>query len=182
MEAAVWAALAGVLGIVLGRVWDFRLEAARWRRDQRIRVYEDLAAAYYAAREPLRALAMSEPGTSEAEVAVIRVLEIGVAWNRGLVATWLHGSPPVTAAARQFDLKLSRLFGEARSTRMDWEEFARAHRATEEGLEAFIEAVRRELKHPRLDVKLRISCLSPRLSDDQARPQSTSQLDESVNS
>lgn len=44
MDTAVLVALAGVFGIVLGRVWDFRLEAARWRRDQRVRVYEGLAA------------------------------------------------------------------------------------------------------------------------------------------
>lgn len=44
METAVLAALAGLVGIVLGRVWDFRLEVVRWRRDQRVRVYEALAA------------------------------------------------------------------------------------------------------------------------------------------
>ncbi len=60
METAVLASLAGLFGIVLGRVWDLRLEAVRWRRDQRVRVYEDLAATYYAAREPLLVLAMAQ--------------------------------------------------------------------------------------------------------------------------
>jgi hypothetical protein len=41
METAVVAALAGLFSIVIGRVWDLRLEAVRWQRDQRIRVYED---------------------------------------------------------------------------------------------------------------------------------------------
>jgi hypothetical protein len=76
METAVVAALAGLFGIVLGRVWDLRLEAVRWRRDQRVHVYEDLATTYYAAREPLWVLAMTEPDTPEAGAAAIRALAL----------------------------------------------------------------------------------------------------------
>jgi len=82
METAVLAALAGLFGIVLGRVWDLRLEAVRWRRDQRVRVYEDMAATYYAAREPLLGLAMAKPGTPEADAAAIRALAIAAEWGR----------------------------------------------------------------------------------------------------
>ncbi len=156
METAVLAALAGLLGIILGRVWDFRLEAVRWRRDQRIRVYENLAATYYAAREPLASMAMAEPSTPEKDAAAIRALDIAAEWNRLVVATWLHGSLPVTATLQQFDRQLSRLFDKARANRLTWEEFAEEHRTTEEYLEAFIEAVRRELKHPPLRVGIRI--------------------------
>lgn len=156
METAAVAALTGLLGIVLGRVWDFRLEVVRWRRDQRVRIYEDLAATYYAAREPLLSMALTEPGTPEADAAEIRALGIAAQWNRGVVATWLHGSPPVTATLQKFDHQLSRLFDKARACRLTWDEFADEHRATEESLEAFIEAVRQELKHPPLSVRIRI--------------------------
>lgn len=156
MEAAALVALAGLFGIVIGRVWDLRLEATQWRRDQCVRVYEGLAATYYAAREPLFAMARTEPGTPEADAASIRALSITAEWNRGVVATWLHGSPRVTAAIQQFDHQLSRLFDKARVSRMTWEEFADEHRATEESLELFVEAVRRELKNPPLRVSLRI--------------------------
>jgi len=165
MEAAVFAALAGLLGIVLGRVWDFRLEVARWRRDQRIRVYEDLAATYYAARVPLLAMAMAEPGTPEADHAAIRVLGIAADWNRNVVATWLHGSSRVTAAVQEFDHQLSCLFDKSRTCRLTWEEFATAHQSTEESLEAFLEAARQELKLPPLKVRVRI-LKSPAERDD----------------
>jgi hypothetical protein len=173
METAVLAALAGLFGIMLGRVWDLRLEAVRWRRDQRVRVYEDLAATYYAAREPLLGLAMAEPGTPEADVAAIRALAIAAEWNRGVVATWFHGSSLVTATLQQFDRQLSYLFDKTRVRRLTWEEFADEHRATEEGLEAFIEAVRQELKHPPLTVSVRIPRLPPPPSDGRVEPQAT---------
>ncbi len=160
METAVLAALAGLVGIVLGRVWDFRSEVVRWRRDQRVRVYEALAATYYAAREPLVSMAMAEPGTPEKDAAAIRALSIAAEWNRGMVATWLHGSPPVIAALQQFDRQLSELFNKARSRRLTWEQFAHEHRATEEGLKAFIEAVRKELKHPPVTVGIRLRDLA----------------------
>ncbi len=173
METAVLAALTGLFGIVLGRVWDLRLEAVRWRRDQRVRVYEDLAATYYAAREPLLGLAIAEPGTPEADAAAIRALAIAAEWNRGVVATWFHGSSPVTAILQKFDRQLSRLFDKARARRLTWEEFADEHQATEESLEAFIEAVRQELKHPPLKVRVRITPLPPLLSGNRAEPQAT---------
>lgn len=173
METTILVALSGLFGIVLGRVWDLRLEAARWRRDQRVRVYEDLAATYYAAREPLLGLAMAEPGTPEADAAAIRALAIAAEWNHGVVATWFHGSAPVTATLQQFDHRLSHLFDKARACRLTWEEFADEHRATEESLEAFIEAVRKELKYPPLKADVRIPRLPSPLSDGLADPRAT---------
>lgn len=156
METAVLAALAGLLGIALGRIWDLRSETVRWRRDQRVRVYEDLAATYYATREPLLGLAMAEPGTPAADAAAVRALAVAADWNRGVVATWFHGSSLVTATLRQFDAQLSCLFDKARTSRLTWEEFADEHRETEGGLEAFIEAVRQELKYPPLKVSVKV--------------------------
>src|SRR5215469_1009142 len=50
MDPVLLAALAGLAGIAIGRFWDARSEATRWRRDQRIRVYERLITAYYQVR------------------------------------------------------------------------------------------------------------------------------------
>ena len=68
MESAVIASLAALLGLVVGRYWDSHAEARRWQRDQRIRIYEQLAGAYYASREADRSVALLEPGTDEAGV------------------------------------------------------------------------------------------------------------------
>jgi hypothetical protein len=156
METALLAALTGLFGIALGRMWDFRLEVIRWRRDQRVRVYEDLAANYYAAREPMLTMAMTKPGTPEADAAVTRALSVVAEWNSRMVATWLHGSPIVTAALQEFDRELTLLFDKARTCCLTYEEFAYEHRATEHGLEVLIDAIRQELKNPRLNIKLRI--------------------------
>jgi hypothetical protein len=56
---------------------------------------------------------------------------------------------------------------------LTWEEFADEHRATEEGLEAIIDAVRQELKHPPLKVHVRITRLPPPLTGSRAEPQAT---------
>jgi hypothetical protein len=112
---------------------------------------------------------MAEPGTPEEML----LLTIAAEWNRGVVATWFHGSSLVTATLQQFDRQLSCLFDKARVCRLTWEEFADEHRATEESLEAFIEAVRQELKHPPLKVSVRIPRWPPPLSDGRAEPQAT---------
>jgi hypothetical protein len=40
MMSAVIAALAGVLGLAIGRFWDRRSESDRWHRDKRVRCYD----------------------------------------------------------------------------------------------------------------------------------------------
>jgi PhoPQ-activated pathogenicity-related protein len=124
MEAALIAALAALMGLAVGRLWDTRSETARWRRDQRIRVYEGLATAYYQVREAIRALAMCEPGTAAADQAEIRVYEVAAQeWNQQVVATWLHGSPLVIPTVERLDRLVVTLFLDARARRYTWEEF-----------------------------------------------------------
>jgi hypothetical protein len=40
------AAVAAILGIAVGRLWDSRAESARWHRDQTIASYQRLAEAF----------------------------------------------------------------------------------------------------------------------------------------
>jgi len=154
MEAAVIGALAAIFGLALGRFWDARSELKRWRRDQRIRVYEQFASVHYEVREAMRVLALTEPGTSEADVAEHRVRALGADWNRAMVAVWLHGSEPVTGAIHNLDQELYRLLEVVRSRRLSWEEFRDQRAAVSGSLEAYVEAVREELKRPRLTVSL----------------------------
>src|SRR5262245_38517326 len=107
MNTTILAALAGLLGLAVGRLWDARTEAVRWRRDQRIRIYESLASGYYQVREAIRILAMCEPNTAESEAAEVRVLEVAANdWNRQVVAAWLHGSASVIATVENLDRRI----------------------------------------------------------------------------
>jgi len=155
LNAAILAALAGLLGLGIGRLWDARSEAVRWRRDQRIRIYEGLVGAYYQVREAIRVLALSEPGTTARQDAEMRVYQVAAdAWNRQVVATWLQGSTEVIAAVEDFDRVVVALFHDARTRCYTWHEFQDARRPTLEALRSYIEAVRRELRLPGLNVTL----------------------------
>ena len=84
MASAVVAALAGVLGLAIGRFWDRRSESSRWQRDQGVRCYEDLVQAYYRVREMIRLLGSSEPGTKVKQsplIALVKLVSSGrVVW------------------------------------------------------------------------------------------------------
>ena len=154
MEAAIIAALAAIFGLVVGRVWDSRLEVVRWRRDQCVRAYEDAAAAYYNVREAIRVLALTEPDTPEADVTENRMRTVGVEWNRCMVAVWLHGSEPVVEAIRQVDRELEQLLVRVRSRRFTWEEFWEERRPAGQKVDSFIEEVRKELKRPVMQIRV----------------------------
>jgi hypothetical protein len=158
VNAALFAAVAGLLGLIVGRLWDARADAANWKRDQRIRIYEGLADSYYQVREALRALAMSEPGTTESEAAEVHVYEIAASgWNQHVVSAWLHGSPTVIRAVENLDRNIVRLFLFARVRHFTWDEFQEARKPVQDALEQYIEAVRRELRQPALKVTVSYS-------------------------
>jgi hypothetical protein len=77
MEATIVAGLAALVGLIVGRFWDSRSEARRWRRDQRVRTYEEFAAAYYRSREGFRRLALLDVGTAGADEAQAVALDNG---------------------------------------------------------------------------------------------------------
>jgi hypothetical protein len=154
MEAAIMASLAAIFGLVIGRLWDSRLESVRWRRDQCVRVYEHATSAYYKVREAMRMLALTEPGTSESEAAENKVRTTGAEWDRCMVAVWLHGSEPVAEAIQQVDLEVERLLNRIRSCQLTWEEFQEERRPVARRLDAFIEEIRKELKRPPVQVRV----------------------------
>lgn len=154
MNAALLAGLAGIIGLVLGRFWDFHVELARWRRDQRIRTYELIGTSYYTLREAIRALALVEPGSQNAEEAALRALDLGADFHRAIVAVWLHGSAPVATVVREIDGEMVKTFRMALSRRFSWEEWRSVRVPAERALERFIVAARAELSLPQLEVSI----------------------------
>ena len=159
MVPAIVAAAAAVLGLVLGRYWDSHAEARRWRRDQRIRIYESFASAYYASREAYRSAALLEPGTSAKEEAATKALDLGVDFNRTLIALWLHGSAQVALAAHELDIEMNKLYAEVRTRQFTWPAWRTRRASAERALERFTEAVRAELGLPRIAVEVHIDDL-----------------------
>lgn len=158
MSAAVFAAVAGLLGVLVGRFWDTRADSANWKRDQRIRIYEGLADSYYKVREALRVLAMSEPGSAESDAAEVDVYKIAASgWNQHVVSAWLHGSPAVIRTVEALDRCIVNLLPLARARRLTWEEFMEERKPVQVALEQFIEAVREELRQPALRVTVNYS-------------------------
>jgi len=154
MEAAIMVSLAAIFGLVIGRLWDSRLEVARWRRDQCVRVYEHATSAYYKVREAMRVLALTEPETSESEAAETQVRAAGAEWDRWMVAVWLHGSEPVAEAIRQVDQEGDRLLDTIRSRQLTWEEFRAEREPVARRLDAFIEEIRKEFKRSPVPIRV----------------------------
>ncbi|MGB9136839.1 MAG: hypothetical protein WCB73_06355 [Pseudonocardiaceae bacterium] len=154
MDAAITASLAAIFGLVIGRLWDSRLDAVRWRRDQCIRVYEQATSAFYEVREAMRVLALTEPDTPESEAAENRVRAAGAEWNQCMVAVWLHGSEPVAEAIRQTDQEVERLLNRIRSCRLTWGDFREERRPAGRRIDAFIEEIRKEFKRPHIEVRV----------------------------
>jgi hypothetical protein len=161
VEAALIAAATGLLGLLLGRFWDRISESATWRRDTRVRCYEEMAGTYYQLREAIRVLSALEPATAESDLAVDRVLELGAKWESDVVAVWLHGSQSVTTAVKELDNRITELFLEARSARLTWEEWRDRRAEAEAALEEVISAIRRDFRLPEFPIQLR---LDPALS------------------
>ncbi|WP_026422132.1 hypothetical protein [Actinokineospora inagensis] len=154
MQQAIIAALAALLGLVVGRFWDTRSEAGRWQRDQRIRIYEQFIGAYYASREAYRTLALTEVDTPEADEAFAKALDLAVDFNRSVVAVWFHGTPDVATAVYQVDLKVNELAVLARQRKYSWEDWRTTRGGAEHAAEHFTQSVRRELGLPETPVTL----------------------------
>jgi hypothetical protein len=150
MNAAVWAAIAGVLGILIGRFWDTRSESARWRRDQKVASYQRFADEFQTAYEGIRSVAVATPGTDVFRKAVEESRH-GRAWDSALTAVWLHGSPTVVAAANALDRSITKLFYDAQERVFLIDEWNRERIPSQQAFRQFIVAVRHELALPAVD-------------------------------
>jgi hypothetical protein len=145
MEPALIAALAAVLGLVAGRYWDSRAEARKWRRDQRVRIYEQFAASYFQIREAFRVLALLPADVLEADRAAGDALDRGVEFNRTIIAIWLHGSEPVIVCAHGVERAVNDLYVAVRSSQLSWEEWVVTREKAQLAMREFTQAVRAEL-------------------------------------
>jgi hypothetical protein len=160
VDPALVAALAGVIGLALGRFWDIWSERRRWRRDHRIRLYEQLAGAYYESREAYRSLALAATDALGHERESGQALDRNIEFNRTLMAVMLHASGPAASAAHALDLELNKLFMVARSRQLSWEEWRESRGPAERAMEKFMETVRHELRLPALRVEMRVDDLA----------------------
>jgi hypothetical protein len=152
MEATVLAGIAGLIGIVIGRLWDTRSESARWRRDRRVQSYQDVASAFYTFREALRLLGELEPGTPEFDRQRERTAEVSADWNRSLASVWLQGSELAAAAALELDHALVVLLRRAITGVIDWQAWPEARESAQQAFDDFVDAVRTDLAMPKLAV------------------------------
>jgi hypothetical protein len=145
VNAALLAATTGITGLILGRLWDARSEASRWRRDQKTASYQRLAEAFISVYEDIRSVALAEPDTGELFDAIDRARR-DKTWDNALVAVWLHGSPPVASAASLADRAATELFYAAQARLYSIEDWNRARIPSADAFERFITAAREELR------------------------------------
>jgi hypothetical protein len=146
MDAAILAGLAGLLGILLGRVWDQKSESSRWRRDRRVQSYQEVASDFYQYRNVIRRVAGAPRGTPEFEDLSARLYNGHAVWNQRLSALWLHGAGKVTLAAYELDHALAQLGEEAMNMGIGADEWPVRKGPAHEKFDDFIDAVRSDLK------------------------------------
>jgi hypothetical protein len=153
MAPVVWAAVAGLLGIIVGRFWDGRSESLRWRRDQTTQSYQRLAEAFSQVYEHIRTVALTEPGTSALVEATERARH-DKTWDNALAAVWLHGSTKVIESSLSLDLEVTKIFHEVQGTQLTVGDWNDARRPAADAFEQFVEAAREELRLPFVSIRL----------------------------
>lgn len=153
MNAALLAGITGVLGVILGRVWDGRSEASRWRRDQKTASYQRLTEAFIVLYEDIRAIALTEPRTDES-IDAINNARRDKTWDNALAAVWLHGSTSVVTAASTMDRVVTELFYDAQARQFSIEDWSRSRMTSADAFEGFIAAARKELGLSLVSIKL----------------------------
>lgn len=151
MQEVLLAGLSALAGLVIGRLWDARSEVDRWRRDQRVASYRALAEELYSLRESIRTFGLSAPRTPGSEAAERVVRGVGVEWNKRRIAVWMHGSRDVARSAAHLDRLLNDLYRDMKNTQITAADWDVVREPTRAALDAFLEAVRRDLDLESLD-------------------------------
>jgi hypothetical protein len=151
MWTAVVAAVAAILGVAVGRLWDSRAESARWHRGQRIASYQRLAEAFRSSYDNIQAIAFADPNAADSSAMVRKIIVEGNhAWHDALSSVWFYGSPDVIAAATSLDRSLTDLHAQAIDRLFSAEDWARARVPARRTFEEFLEAVRAEFSLPQV--------------------------------
>lgn len=161
MVSALIAATAGVVGLVIGRFWDYQSESLRWRRDQRVQSYQRLLEQFHVFHEAARAVALLEPCTAESDCAISEARITGIGFDNAMTAVWLHGSDRIVEAARLLDDELTKLWDTSQVqllTPLDW---INARSPVQRSVENVISLIRAELGLPGLDIGVYPAAHSP---------------------
>ncbi|MET8423206.1 hypothetical protein [Nocardia sp. NPDC004860] len=156
MIAALLAALTGIVGLAVGRLWDTKSESTRWRRDQKTACYQRLAEEFQATYEAIRIVALTDSDSTSLQALIEHTRTGGfAAWDSAVAAIWLHGSAEVVASATQLDDAIGSLFCLAVERQLTTDDaWKQARTPAREALERFIESARRELDLPAVPVRL----------------------------
>jgi hypothetical protein len=151
MWTAAVAAVAAILGVAVGRLWDSRAESARWHRDQRIASYQRLAEAFRSSYDNIQTIAFTDPNAVDFNATVRKIIvECNHVWHDALSSVWFYGSPGVIAAATSLDRSLTDLHALAVDHLFSAEEWAKRRVPARRTFEEFLEAVRAEFALPQV--------------------------------
>jgi hypothetical protein len=156
VTSALLAALAAIVGVAIGRLWDTRSESARWRRDQKTASYQRVAEQFQAVYESIRAIALTGVADDTFKALVDHTRTDGFAsWDSAVAAVWLHGSTDVVVTATELDEAVGQLFYAAAerkiTTASQWDT---ARRPARLAFERFISAAREELDLSPIPVRI----------------------------
>ncbi|MFQ6394938.1 hypothetical protein ACLMAJ_15920 [Nocardia sp. KC 131] len=154
MTAALLAAIAGIVGITIGRLWDTRAESSRWRRDQTTTSYQRVVEQFQVTYEVIRTIALAEPHTDSFQALVHEArIDAFKPWDSAFAAVWLHGSANVVASATALDRAITKLCSDAQERQFTVEDWNQARVPVREAFERFIDSARRQLGLPRAPVR-----------------------------
>ncbi|MBV7703992.1 hypothetical protein NOVA_14530 [Nocardia nova] len=156
MTPALLAAVAAILGVVVGRFWDTRSESARWRRDQKTANYQRVVEQFQAVYENIRVCAITEADDDTFKALVEHTRTGGFSsWDSAVAAVWLHGSVDVVVTVTELDEAVAQLFYAAVERRITTvPEWNSARRPARQAFERFVEAARKELDLPPVPVRI----------------------------
>jgi hypothetical protein len=156
VTSALLAALAAVIGVAIGRLWDTRSESARWRRDQKTASYQRVAEQFQAVYESIRAVALTSIPEDTFTALVDHTRTNGFAsWDSAIAAVWLHGSTDVVVTATELDEAVGQLFYAAAERRINTApQWDTARQPARRAFERFITAAREELDLSPIPVRI----------------------------
>ncbi|MGW4370264.1 hypothetical protein ACWEKT_31925 [Nocardia takedensis] len=146
VTVALIAAITGVLGVVLGRMWDHRSEASRWRRDQKIAGYQRFVEQFRTTCEHIRTVALADHTPAEFAELVTTARTETAGWDDAYAVVRLIGSRRVVVAAAHLDAAITDLFDAAQQQQHTREQWASSRQPTYAAFATYIIAARRELR------------------------------------
>lgn len=145
--AALVAAMAALLGVMIGRFWDNRSESARWRRDQKTASYAKFAEQFVGVYNAIRELALNnDEGAHDRGPLEERLATTWTPIESSLAAVWLHGSADVVTSATSLDRALAKaIFAVLERGPLPTEEWRTLRAPLHQAFEDFVDSARLEL-------------------------------------